>query len=94
MKNKNLIIVLRILQYILQFIENGSIDKFSHSWPSIIDDHFFGIAIVSSKNTEFFRILRHSKSQIYQQTNITEMLWFTSFFFSRSTVLYSEIIFF
>ena len=54
----NLIIGLRTPYYISKFAENCAADKVSHSWPSIYY-HFFGIAIVSSRNRVFFRTYQH-----------------------------------
>ena len=54
----NLIIGLRTSYYISKFAENCAADKVSYSWPSIYI-HFFGTAMISSRNRVFFRTYQH-----------------------------------
>ena len=49
---------LRTSYYISKFAENCAADKVSYSWPSIYY-HFFGIAMISSRNMVFFRTCQH-----------------------------------
>ena len=87
---------------IYKFVENCFTDKVLLSWPSS-NYHFFGIAIVSSRNRVFFRTflhflsihkmsVRHSKVIHIRGIKQQKILCISSFFSSRYQVFHREFI--
>ena len=92
-----------ISKYISTFVENCFTDKVSLSSPPSYY-HFFGFAIVSSRNRVFFRTfllvlsihkmsVRHSKIIYISGIKQRKILCFTSFFLYRYQVFHSDFIF-
>ena len=88
---------------ISKFVENCFADKVLLSWPSSYY-HFFGIAIISSRNSVFFRTflhflsihkmsVRHSKFIHIWGIKQRKILCISSFFSSTYQVFHSEFIF-